>query len=90
MFIHRTKRKRSPRRWVWRMARIVVASMGVYGLYMIVTGLSDGELPLYGRYTKGAMVGWAEEPIGFCLALVLLAGGSALMLWLAIADWGES
>lgn len=67
-----------------------MAAGGIYGVHIIVTGLWSGELPLSGKYSKGVMVQWAEEPISFCFALVLLGGGSLLMLWLAITDWDES
>ncbi len=84
--LYRTKRKKSASWIVWRAADLMIGALGLFSLYLGVTGIWTGEIEIFSKRISGT-VSWSEDPLFYCGMVVAWFSGGIFMLRIAISDW---
>ena len=84
--LYRTRPKKSLSKFVWRSLDVLIASGGLFCLYLAASGVWSGEAEIFSKRVSGT-VSWARDPLWFTGMVVAWASGGIFLLRLAIGNW---
>ena len=73
---------------VWRACYCTLAALGLFGFYLTVDGICNGEVALFSKRYSGT-VAWAQSPVFFVFTVLAWLVVAFFLLRLAVTGWRE-
>ena len=84
--LHRTKPSKKQSSLVWKAAYLLVATMGIYSIYLAWVGLRSGSIANFSRFNHG-LIALIDQPVAFWVAFSLWIVGGIFMVGLSVYCW---